>query len=176
MFKFETKHLILRDMQPSDEPAFVAISQESKYQRFYSESDCDPDKYRQLTRLFIEQASEHPRTAYQLAIEYKATGEFIGTVCLRLEPDNQASMGCGMARKYQGHGLIHEAVYALMNFGFHKLRVHRIYAETISQNRAAIRLCNALGMKQEGLFREHRFFKEQWWDTVVLAALQNEWH
>jgi [ribosomal protein S5]-alanine N-acetyltransferase len=31
-------------------------------------------------------------------------------------------------------------------------------------------------MKQEGLFREHRFFKEQWWDTVVLAALQNEWY
>ncbi|MGL4984835.1 MAG: hypothetical protein ACRC5N_09050, partial [Plesiomonas sp.] len=63
MFKLETTHLILRDMQPADEADFVAISQESKYQRFYSESDCDPDKYRQLTRLFIEQASEHPRTA-----------------------------------------------------------------------------------------------------------------
>jgi hypothetical protein len=47
MFKLETTRLILRDMQPSDEPAFVAISQESKYQRFYSESDCDPDEYRQ---------------------------------------------------------------------------------------------------------------------------------
>ncbi|WP_253822731.1 hypothetical protein [Aeromonas sobria] len=58
MFQLETQHLILRDMQPADEAAFVAISQQSKYQRFYSESDCDPDKYRQLTRLFIEQASE----------------------------------------------------------------------------------------------------------------------
>jgi RimJ/RimL family protein N-acetyltransferase len=144
IFKFETKHLILRDMKPEDEKAFVAISQESKYQRFYSESDCDADKYRQLTRLFIEQANEHPRTAYELAIEYKATGDFIGTVCLRLEADNQAAMGCGMARAYQGHGLIHEATYALMNFGFHELGVHR-------------------------------FFKQQWWDTVVLAVLQSEW-
>ncbi|MEZ6964139.1 GNAT family N-acetyltransferase [Aeromonas sp. S9(2024)] len=175
MFKLENQRLILRDMQPADEEAFVAISQESKYQRFYSESDCDPDKHRQLTRLFIEQANEYPRTAYQLAIEYKATGEFIGTVCLRLEADNQASMGCGMAREYQGHGLIHEAAYALISFGFRELGVHRIYAETISQNRAAIRLCKALGMKQEGQFRKHRFFKDQWWDTVVLAVLQSEW-
>jgi [ribosomal protein S5]-alanine N-acetyltransferase len=175
MFKLETTHLILRDMQPADEADFVAISQESKYQRFYSESDCDPDKYRQLTRLFIEQASEHPRTAYQLAIENKATGGFIGTVCLRLEPDRQASMGCGMARAYQGHGLIHEAAYALMDFGFRELDIHRIYAETISHNRAAIRLCKTLGMRQEGHFREHRFFKDQWWDTVVLAVLKSEW-
>ncbi len=176
MFQLETQHLILRDMQPADEAAFVAISQESKYQRFYSESDCAPDKYRQLTKLFIEQANEHPRTAYQLAIEYKATGKFIGTVCLRLEANNQASMGCGMSREYQGHGLINEAAHALLDFGFRTLAVHRVYAETISQNRAAIRLCKALGMRQEGYFREHRFFKDQWWDTVVLAILQSEWH
>lgn len=176
MFKLETPRLILRDMQPSDEEAFVAISQDGKYQRFYSEANCDPDKYRQLTRLFIEQAGEQPRTSYQLAIEYKATEEFIGTVCLRLEADNQASMGCGMARAYQGHGLIREAAGALIKFGFCKLNVHRIYAETISHNRAAISLCRTLGMRQEGIFREHRFFKERWWDTVVLAVLRSEWH
>lgn len=66
MFKLETQRLILCDTLPADEEAFVAISHESKYQRFHSESDCDPDKYRQLTRLFIAQASKHPRTAYQL--------------------------------------------------------------------------------------------------------------
>ncbi|TNJ13381.1 GNAT family N-acetyltransferase [Aeromonas veronii] len=146
MFKLETLRLILRDMQPADADAFVAISQERKYQRFYSESDCAPDKYRQLTKLFIAQANEHPRTAYQLAIEYKATGKFIGTVGLRLEADSQASMGYGMAREYQGNGLIHEAAYALMSVGFRELGVHRVYAETISRNRAAIRLCKALGM------------------------------
>lgn len=48
MFKIETKRLILRDMTPNDESAFVAMSQDSKYQRFYDESDCDPNKYREL--------------------------------------------------------------------------------------------------------------------------------
>ena len=175
MFKLETERLILRDMQLEDEATFVAISQDAKYQRFYDESDCEPNKYRELTKLFIEQASEMPRKSYQLAIEHKMTGQFIGTICLRLEKDNQASVGTGLSREYQGSGLIREAAQALAQYGFSNLGVHRIYAETINQNRAAIRLCQALGMRKEAHFRENRYFRGQWWDTVVLAILRDEW-
>ncbi|MBE4594811.1 GNAT family N-acetyltransferase, partial [Vibrio navarrensis] len=58
MFKIETNRLIIRDMTQNDEDDFVAMSQDVKYQRFYDESDCDPNKYRELTSLFITQASE----------------------------------------------------------------------------------------------------------------------
>ena len=175
MFKIETKRLIIRDMNPSDESAFVAMSQDAKYQRFYDESDCDPNKYKELTNLFIAQASEEPRKSYQLAVECKDSRQFIGTVCLRLEDNQQASMGCAFSRSSQGHKLSYEAALALADFGFSELCVHRIYAETISKNLAAIKLCKSLGMRQEGHFREHRFFKEQWWDTVVLAVLRTDW-
>lgn len=175
MFKLETERLILRDMQLEDEATFVAISQDAKYQRFYDQSDCEPNKYRKLTRLFIEQACERPRKSYQLAIEHRMTGQFIGTICLRLEKENQASVGAGLSREYQGSGLIREAAQALVQYGFSNLGVHRIYAETINQNRAAIRLCQALGMRKEAHFRENRYFRGQWWDTVVLAILRDEW-
>lgn len=98
MFILETERLRLRDMRLDDEAAFVAITQDERYQRFYSEEDGRAQKYRELTRLFVEQAGERPRRAYQLAIEHKATNALIGTVCLRLESDQQASMGCGMVR------------------------------------------------------------------------------
>ncbi len=39
MFKLETDRLILRNMSLEDECAFVAMSQDAKYQRFYDESD-----------------------------------------------------------------------------------------------------------------------------------------
>lgn len=175
MFQLKTKHLLIRDMRPEDEDAFVAISQDEKYQRFYDESDCDPNKYRELTQLFIAQAKELPRTSYQLAIEHQASGAFIGTVCLRLEGDQQASMGCGLSRYHQGQNLMIEAVQALANFGFQELRVHRIFAETISENKAAIRLCQRLGMRKEAHFHQHRFFKDRWWDTVVYAVIRTEW-
>ncbi|OLQ93127.1 GNAT family N-acetyltransferase [Vibrio panuliri] len=175
MFKLESRRVILRDMQLSDEAAFVELTQDEKYQRFYSEEDCRAEKYRQLTQLFIEQAQAQPRIAYQLAIEDKLTGNFIGTVCLRLESDQQASIGCGMSRRYQGTGLMQEAASLLVDYGFNQLGVHRMYAETISENRAAIRLCKYLGMVEEGRFHQHRFFKNQWWDTLVLAIRSNDW-
>lgn len=175
MFKIETKRLIIRDMTLNDEDAFVAMSQDAKYQRFYDEKDCDPNKYRELTNLFIAQSSEVPRKSYQLAVDCKASGEFIGTVCLRLEDNQQASMGCAFLRASQGNKLSYEAALALADFGFVELGVHRIYAETISRNLPAIKLCQSLGMRQEAHFREHRFFKGQWWDTVVLAVLRTEW-
>ncbi|MDN3679688.1 GNAT family protein [Vibrio tapetis subsp. quintayensis] len=175
MFKLETQRLIIRDMKAEDEAGFVAISQDAKYQRFYDEADCEPQKYRDLTQLFIEQAAQVPRESYQLAVELKESGEFIGTVCLRLEGDRQASMGAGLARHVQGNNLMPEAARALAEFGFNELNVHRIYAETIKENRAAIRLCKSLGMRQEAEFVEHRYFKDRWWNTIVLAVLKSEW-
>ncbi|CAK1990136.1 GNAT family N-acetyltransferase [Vibrio crassostreae] len=175
MFKLETDRLILRDMDLEDECAFVAMSQDAKYQRFYDESDCEPSKYRELTQLFVTQAAEVPRKSYQLAVESKHSGKFIGTVCLRLERDKQASMGCAFSRETQGKGLSIEASEALADFGFSELGIHRIYAETISKNLAAIKLCKVLEMRQEAYFKQHRFFKGKWWDTVVLAVLRSEW-
>ncbi len=175
MFKLETERLIIRDMRLEDEASFVALSQDAKYQRFYDESDCEPQKYRDLTKLFIKQASEVPRQSYQLAVESKSSGEFIGTVCLRLEGDRQASMGAGLARSAQGQQFMPEAARALAEYGFCELNVHRIYAETIKENRAAIRLCMSLGMRKEAELVQHRYFKDRWWNTVVLAILKTEW-
>ncbi|MFM2483499.1 GNAT family N-acetyltransferase [Celerinatantimonas yamalensis] len=175
MFQLETSRLVLRDMKSSDEGAFVTMSQDAKYQRFYDENDCDPSKYRELTQLFIAEAAEAPRKSYQLAVEYRESGQFIGAVCLRLEANQQASMGCAFSRASQGNKLSYEAAQALANFGFSELGVHRIYAETISKNLPAIKLCKSLGMREEAHFREHRFFKGQWWNTIVLAVLRSEW-
>ena len=84
-------------------------------------------------------------------------------------------MGCAFSRHAQGVGLSYEASEALLNFGFTELGVHRVYAETISKNLLAIKLCQSLGMRQEAYFKEHCFFKSKWWDTVVLAVLRTEW-
>jgi RimJ/RimL family protein N-acetyltransferase len=53
--------------------------------------------------------------------------------------------------------------------------VHRIYVETVSENKAAIRLCNLLGMRIEAQFVESRYFQGRRWGTPVLALLKDEW-
>lgn len=176
MFELTTERLVIRDMSLQDEQAFVEITQNEKYQRFYSEEDSSPEKYRQLTRLFVEQIKESPRKNFQLAIELKSTGQFIGTICLRIEANNEASMGCGLAREFHGQGLIQEAGKAMSHFAFSHLKIERVYAETMSENRAAIRLCQQLGMRLEAVNKKQHYFKNRWWDGAVLSMTSTEYY
>lgn len=175
VFEIVTERLILRDFEIQDVSSYIALTQDSKYQRFYDEDDCSIEKAEFLVNLFIEQARELPRSKYQLAIVLQQTGEVIGTCGIRLEADQQASMGCGVAREFQGAGYAQEAAEAIAGFGFEKLAVHRLYAETIGANKAAIAMCRQFGMRKEAQFIEHRYFKERWWDTVIYAMLRSEW-
>lgn len=54
MFILETQRLILRDIQPDDEPAWMALSEDEQYQRFYDESDCDE---KNVHRIYAETIS-----------------------------------------------------------------------------------------------------------------------
>ena len=64
---------------------------------------------------------------------------------------------------------------AALNLGFEKLKLHRIYAETISENRAALALAERQAMRIEGVLRENQYFKGRWWNTTILALLRTEW-
>ena len=64
---------------------------------------------------------------------------------------------------------------ALLEYGFSKHNLHRIYAETIAANKPAIKLCKRIGMREEARFIENRYFKNKWWNTVVMAILKSEW-
>jgi RimJ/RimL family protein N-acetyltransferase len=64
---------------------------------------------------------------------------------------------------------------AVIALGFENLDLHRIYAETISENRATIALAKRQGMLVEGILREYQYFKGRWWDTTILSLLRTEW-
>ena len=175
-FQLTTQHLILRDFNPEDQAAYQAFTSDKKYQRFYSEEDCHPDKASTLVNQFVSESKLTDRKSYNLAIIDKHSEQLIGVCGTRLEAQGQASMGCGLSRQHHSSGIAKEATSCLIEFAFTQLGCHRLYAETISENKAAIRLCQAMGMRHEATFLENRFFKQRWWSTSVLALLQHEWH
>ncbi|MFC0213753.1 GNAT family N-acetyltransferase [Paenibacillus chartarius] len=61
-----------------------------------------------------------------------------------------------------GLGYASEAAYALCKFGFTDLRLHRIFATCRPENAASSRVMEKIGMTQEGMLREHLFFKGKW--------------
>ncbi|MCJ8340065.1 MAG: GNAT family N-acetyltransferase [Pseudomonadales bacterium] len=101
--------------------------------------------------MFIRQARQRTRTHYQLAITLKGDSGIIGTCGLRAEPQQQAYLGCGLAREKQVSGYAMEAMHALVQFGFYYLQLHRVYLETLTENRAAIALCKKSGLRSRNM-------------------------
>lgn len=177
MLTLETERLILRDFWPEDFEAFYATSNNPEYQRFYSERETTRSFWRDIFDRILSAAEASDRTNHQLAICLK-TGELIGTCGVRIEVPNhqQASFGCAIARDYWGKGFAYEASRRIIGFGFSSLPIHRIYAETISENVRARALAERLGMRLEGELRHHRLFRGRWWNTVIYAVLRDEWN
>lgn len=172
MFKLETKRLMLRNFLIEDLESYINIRNENKFKRFYSKDDVTIAKSESLLNIFIADSKEEPRKKYQLAITMK-DGELIGSCGIRIEDKNIASVGCELGRKYQTSGYAYEASKEIINFAFDELRIQRIYAETISENKAAIILCKKLGMKIQSEITNDKFFQERWWNTIVLEMVNS---
>lgn len=174
MFEIKTKTLLLRDFRLSDIEAYRDLRSDEKFQRFYDEADSSEQKAEELVRVFIEQAAERPRLKYQLAITDGA-GKLAGTCGIRSEGAAEFSMGCELGRSFQGSGIAREAGKAMIDFGFRELGANRIYAETVSENKAAIRLCRQLGMSIETERQGDRFFKGRAWGTTIVSIYKDAW-
>jgi RimJ/RimL family protein N-acetyltransferase len=176
MFSLKTDRLVLRDFRPDDFEAFYATSTDPEYGRFYPERELAEAHWRQIFERILPPADRRERRTYQLAL-CLLDGTLIGTCGVRLEDveHRQASFGCAIASRYWGKGLAYEGSHRVIEFGFSSLGIERLYAETISANRGARALAERLGMRLEGEFRHHRFFRNRWWNTAIYAVLREEW-
>jgi ribosomal-protein-alanine N-acetyltransferase len=172
--RLSTANLILRDFVPSDLGAYLALRMEPKVLRFSSEEESTPEKAAQLLQLFIEQASAIPRTKYQLAITLQ-DGTLIGSCGVRIEAPGAASIGCEVGRQWHGRGAAREAGLAMLAFGFSELQLDKVYAETIPENLAALRLCRTLGLRLAHTLPAHHHFKGRSWASAVYELTRAEW-
>jgi RimJ/RimL family protein N-acetyltransferase len=55
------------------------------------------------------------------------------------------------------------------------LSLHRIWAQSVVENRASTRVLEKIGMHCEGQTREPCWMKGRWWDMVVYGIREHEW-
>jgi RimJ/RimL family protein N-acetyltransferase len=66
------------------------------------------------------------------------------------------------------------AARQILEHGFLALNLHRIYCGTAATNEGMKRLALAVGMKAEGVRREHLFLEGAWTDVVEYGILRSE--
>lgn len=114
-------------------------------------------------------------TAANWAIVHPVHG-LVGGVGLVLElADERAELGYWIGEPYWGQGFATEAAAAVLQFGFTRLSLARIYAVHHGSNPASGQVLRKLGMTLEGRSRSHVVKWDRREDLVVYGLLAAEW-
>jgi [ribosomal protein S5]-alanine N-acetyltransferase len=81
-------------------------------------------------------------------------------------------LGYSVDHRWEGKGLMTEALSASISFAFSTLRLHRIMANYIPTNERSGRLLRRLGFVVEGYARDYLYIHDGWRDHI-LTALTN---
>ena len=133
------------------------------------------------TRAFVERVlvatALRPRTEYTLLAALHETGRAIGAGVLYLRSgENRAGeIGYILKRDWWGQGFGTEMARTLLEFGFERFGLHRIYATCDPRNARSARILQKIGMVHEGRRREDLLIRDSWRDSDLYAILESEW-
>ena len=180
----ETQRLILRPFVESDTADTFEYLHEPMVPCF---ACMKVNTLEETTNAVLERAKNGE---YYFAIVLKESGKVIGEINAMPEATNMGVENavrdtfspCWMLNaNYHGKGYAYEAVLAFFDYLFTQKGARRIYAYTEDYNVPSQKLCEKLGMRREGLFREFVSFVNDedgnpiYENTYQYAILKKEW-
>lgn len=113
----------------------------------------------------------------RLGIERTEDGELIGECSLfnLAEQCRRAELGYAMGFSAWGHGYMHEALTALLEFGFAHLALNRVEAEIDPRNEGSAKSLKRLGFLSEGHLRERWIVEGEVSDSGLYGLLLRDW-
>jgi RimJ/RimL family protein N-acetyltransferase len=165
-----TPRLYLRPLRPADARPFATILRDPQVGRML------PRRVRREGgQSFVDRVLREQRagSCYTFAIAPKGHRIAIGEVRLFRwnRDDRNAEIGIWIGRRWWGQGLGPEAIRAVCAFGFGTMRLHRIVAEALTENRRSIRALEGCGFRLEGRMRHAVLLNRRWCDLSILATL-----
>ena len=108
----------------------------------------------------------------------KSSGDMIGHIVLgRIDKrNNQARIGkVFVSPSFRGRGVAEEMVRHILAIAFDDLNLHKVTLGVFDFNHPAIHCYQKVGFKKDGLLRDHRRIGNEYWNTIEMSLLQNEW-
>ena len=173
----ETARLRLRRFTDADMPAFLAYRNDPEIARYQSWESISEREARAFITDQMDLQPGTPGSWFQFAIALKTTDALIGDCALHVRDDDprQGEIGYTLARTNQGQGYGAEAIRATLAYAFETLSLHRVTATVDCRNAPSFRLLERVGMRREGQFIQHAWYKGEWCDEYLYAMLGSEW-
>ena len=104
-------------------------------------------------------------------------GEFVGTAELfNISWKNRrAEFSITISPSYRGKGYGYDATRNILDIGFHKLGLNRIWLRVLEHNKKAIGLYEKVGFIKEGICREESLRRGRFINQIQMSILRREW-
>jgi ribosomal-protein-alanine N-acetyltransferase len=144
----ETPRFLLRDFSEADRQSFIDYQMDPRYQALYDWVDADAGRATTLFDLFSVWRQRSPRQNFQVGIFERTSSRLCGCAGLRQsgKPEGTAVFGLELTPNDWGrYGVAIEVACALLEYGFHALRLHTITGDTTSGNNRVEKLARWFG-------------------------------
>lgn len=112
----------------------------------------------------------------ELAIVHKEEKHLMGAISIGINKNfDHGEIAYWVGSKYKNQGYCTEAARGITKYAFEELNLNRIYARYFQRNPASGKVMEKLGMKYEGVLRQHVKKWGQYEDLVHYGLLKEEY-
>ena len=174
--KIETRRLLLRPFELSDGPRVKELAGDKAVADTTLNIPHPYENGMAEQWILTHQPKFETGELINCAIVLKSTQKLIGAIGLIIDKRfNRAELGYWVAKEYWNQGYYTEAAEAMLEYGFHKLDLHKITATHFTRNPASRKVMQKTGMKKEGILREHVIKWNKYEDLGSYGILRKEW-
>ena len=166
---------VLREWEDGDVDELYALTNDPRLlERVLDEAPPSLDDIRAAVPAWRQEATGEPRLQYRLAVV--AAGRLVGAGTLTVESPahRRGEIGYVIHPDHWGRGLGTEVAGLLVRLGFDQVGLHRVEATTRPDHTASWRVMEKIGMRREGISRDHLLVRGGWWDSVRYAMLATD--
>ncbi|MGZ4038931.1 MAG: GNAT family N-acetyltransferase [Bacteroidia bacterium] len=168
----ETERLLLREITLADAPDFFLLRSDKETMKYIGkplhQTVADTEA---LIQIIIDRVKTN--AAINWGISLKEDPKFLGSISYHdiTKEHFRAEVGYMLHPSYRKKGITNEALKAVLDFGFAKLKLHSIEAKINPSNTASANLLKKHGFVKEAYFKQNYFFEGSFQDTEIYSLL-----
>jgi len=168
-----TERLVLRQVKTEDENEFFILKSDKRILEFLDYKAKTFDEARQFLHKINDGIAKNEWILW--AITLKNENKLIGTVCLWNinKEHSKAEIGYDLMPNYQGKGIMHEAVAAVVKYGFETMKLHSIVAFPNPNNLKSVKLLERNNFIKGGNFKENDHKKTLYNPITIMLELSS---
>ena len=167
-----TERLVLRRMSENDANEMFFLRSDKEVMKYI---DREPAQSVDDAKAFIQMIDTllDKNESINWAITVKEYPWLVGNICLwNVRKEHfRAELGYVLHPSWQGKGIMHEALKAVLEYGFNSMKLHSVDANINPANIASQKVLEKAGFVREAYFRENYYHDGKFLDSAIYSLL-----